>query len=306
MEYLLFLQNIRNSLGGLFNEFFQFITTVAVDYYIILIPLIIYWAIDKKKGFFIYCTHGISCALNAFIKSTFCVYRPWIRDSRIKPLESVLSGATGYSFPSGHSSSASSIYFPLANKYKKNKGLIVFCIVMVFLTMFSRTYVGVHTLQDVIVGCLVGVCSLIICAAVQKYIEKNPNKDTLVFVVGIILTVLLLIYVYYKNYPEDYVNGVLLVDPKSMKINSFKDPGTFFGVMLAWYIERRFVKIDITGSIQQKIMRCVIGALLVVAYYSIIVNAVGKMININIIYFLLRASTPVVFMILYPLTWKKH
>ena len=107
INYLLFLQNIRNNLGGILNNFFAFVTTISVDYYIIMIPLIIYWAVDKKKGLFIYISHGLGCILNAITKSTFCVYRPWIKDPRVMPLESVKSGASGYSFPSGHATSVS-------------------------------------------------------------------------------------------------------------------------------------------------------------------------------------------------------
>ena len=305
IEILLFLQNIRNSLGGILNEFFSFITNVSVDYYIILIPLIIYWTSDKKKGLFIYLCHGLSCILNAVLKSAFCVYRPWIRDSRVKPLDTVIAGASGFSFPSGHTTSSSSVYLPIIKLYKKRK-LTIFCIIMITLTMFSRMFVGVHTPQDVIVGLLIGLVSTYIVSIVSDYIDKNPDKDTLVLIIATIFTVLVLLYVGLKSYPIDYVDGKILVDPDSMKINSFKDPGTFFGVVVAWYLERRYFNFDISGSTENKVIRAIIGALLVVAYYSIVVNAVGKLININIVYFLLRASIPIVFIVLYPLTWTRR
>lgn len=305
INYLLFLQNIRNNLGGILNNFFAFVTTISVDYYIIMIPLIIYWAVDKKKGLFIYVSHGLGCILNAITKSTFCVYRPWIKDPRVMPLESVKSGASGYSFPSGHATSVSSTYLPLANKYKKYKGLVKFCIFMVLLTMFSRNFVGVHTPQDVIVGCLLGIISTYTVNKFEQYIEKNPNKDWIVLLVSTVFTIVTLLYVGLKSYPENYVDGVLLVDPAKMKVNSFLDPGTFFGIVLAWFIERRFINLDISGTTYQKTMRCIVGIILLVAYYCIVVNDIGKLININIVYFLLRASVPLVFICLYPLCWKK-
>lgn len=79
---------------------------MADDYYVIIPALIIFWSIDKNKGANILMTWGASLAIGAFLKAIFCVYRPWIRDSRIKPAQEVLSGATGYSFPSGHSFSS--------------------------------------------------------------------------------------------------------------------------------------------------------------------------------------------------------
>ena len=305
ISYLLFLQNIRNAVGGIFDEFFAFVTNIAVDYYIVMIPLIIFWAVDKKKGLFIYLTHGLGCLLNAIAKSTFCVYRPWIKDPRVQPIESIKKGAGGYSFPSGHSTCTSSTYLPLAYKYRKYKKLVGFCVFMVLLTMFSRNFVGVHTPQDVLVGCLLGIVSTYIVYNVEKYIDANPDKDWIVLLVSTIIVVITLCYVGLKSYPETYVDGVLLVDPAKMKITSFLDPGTFYGVVLAWFIERRYIKLDISGSAYQKTMRCVIGVLLLVAYYTIVVNAIGKLLNINIVYFILRASVPVIFICLYPLCWKK-
>ena len=37
--------------------------------------------------------------VNGFLKVTFCVYRPWIRDARVQPDGNAVTAATGYSFP---------------------------------------------------------------------------------------------------------------------------------------------------------------------------------------------------------------
>lgn len=304
IQYLLFLQNIRNSLGGVFNEFFAFITNAAVSYYIILIPLIIYWAVDKKKGIGIYLSLGFGQLINAFLKSTFCIYRPWIRSKEIKPLEAALPQATGYSFPSGHSTCASSTYLSVSAHYKKYKKLRIFCIVMVALTMFSRNFVGVHTPQDVIVGCLIGIFTTYAISKLEEYIDSHPDKDWIVLVVSIVLTTAVLLYVGLKSYPETYVDGKLLVDPQSMKINSFKDPGSFIGVVIAWFIERRFIKLDISGTTYQKVMRVIIGALLTVFVLTVL-SAIGKLINTNIGYLVTNILVPIILIDIYPLTWKK-
>ena len=68
IQYLLFLQNIRESVGDVFNSFCIFITTIAVDYYI-LVPafvgglLVVFWwttvagpigkMIDTNWGYFL-------------------------------------------------------------------------------------------------------------------------------------------------------------------------------------------------------------------------------------------------------------
>lgn len=305
INYLLFLQNLRNSLGGIFDSFFAFITQISVGVYILLIPLFIYWAIDKRKGLFIYCTYGLANYFNAFLKSTFCVYRPWIRDSRVKPLESVMSGASGYSFPSGHATNAGSTYFPLAYKYKKHKALVIMSIVMVALTMFSRNFVGVHTLTDVVVGALIGIVSSFIIIKVEKYIKENPNKDIYLLIFATLIVIGILLYVSYKSYPIDYVDGKILVDPEKMKRNSFTCPGLFYGTVVAWFLERRYLKLDISGTTYQKIMRCVIGTFLLIAWQNIIVSGIGGLVNTHFFSFILQVFEPIIFVVLYPLTWNR-
>ena len=300
IEILLLLQKLREITGGIFNDFFAFITTIAVDYYVIIPALIIMWAIDKKKGIFAYASYGIACFINAILKSTFCVYRPWIRSSKIEPLASAMSGATGYSFPSGHATGSSSVYLGIRNKYKKYKAINIFCVAIVIVIMFSRMFVGVHTPQDVVVGLLIGIGSVVIINSVFKYINSNPNKDWLVLLITIIITVIGLIYVGIKPYPVDYVDGKVLVDPAKMTINSFKDPGTFFGFVVGWFLERRFVNFDTDGEPMEKVMRCLVGGLLYIFTQNSIIIPLAKSINVGLGYFLLFALNNVIFMTVYP------
>lgn len=304
IQYLLFLQNIRESIGGVFDNFFSFITMIAVDYYIVIPALILFWAVDKRKGSQVIMTIGTALGINAALKATFCVYRPWIRNSEVHPLESALPGATGYSFPSGHSTSASSFYFGIANAYRKYKGIVIFCTIMVLLTMFSRNYVGVHTPQDVLVGGSIGlICSFLIAKALSM-VDNKPEKDYLVLILATIYAVLVLLYIYFKDYPIDYVNGTILVDPKKMTIDGFKDPGVFYGTILGWFIERRFIKFDISGTKYQKVMRCIFGGLLYVFTYTSINQPIGKAINFGPVYFALQAIQVAFFMTVYPIIFK--
>ena len=82
IEYLLFLQELRNATGGAFDEFFNAISKIAVDI-MPLLPYLIYWAVDKKWGYrFIGALWGGEL-LNGIIKLTVCAYRHWIRDVRV-------------------------------------------------------------------------------------------------------------------------------------------------------------------------------------------------------------------------------
>ena len=300
IQYLLFLQNIRETVGDVFNSFCIFITTIAVDYYILVPALVLFWTVDKRKGSRVLLSWGTSLGIGALLKATFCVYRPWIRDSRIRPAEEVLSGATGYSFPSGHSFSAGGFWNSIALCYKKYRSIVCFSVLMLLLTMFSRNYLGVHTPQDVLVG---GIASFFCAWSIIKlcdYIDQNPNKDWIVFLTVTIVTAALLCYIALKRYPEDYVDGVLLVDPKKMTVDGFKDPGRFWGIFLGWFLERRFVRFSTDVSAHKKVARALIGGLLAVFWWTTVAGPIGKMIGTNWGYFMTQASTPVMFMVVYP------
>lgn len=305
IAYLLFLQNIRNAVGSVFNSFCVFITTIAVDYYILVPVLILFWTVDKKKGSRILLSWGTALSAGALLKSTFCIYRPWIRDSRVHPVEEVLPGATGYSFPSGHSYSAGGFWNAVALCYKKYKGIVCFSVIMVLLTMFSRNYLGVHTPQDVLVGALTSlICA---CAAMKicDFVEEHPEKDGLVLLIVTLVTAVLLCYIALKPYPEDYLDGVLLVDPKKMTVDGFKDPGRCYGIFLGWFLERKFIRFSTDARPEQKVMRALVGGVMVVFWWTAVASPIGKMIDTNWGYFLTQASTPLLFMTVYPLIFSK-
>ena len=81
LEYLLFLQNFRNSINDALTPFMQFVTVFAVNY-LIFFAVYYYWRVNKRDGLFTLVAYYICIAINPLIKLTACVYRPWIRDSR--------------------------------------------------------------------------------------------------------------------------------------------------------------------------------------------------------------------------------
>ncbi len=256
IQYLLFLQDLRNATGGMFDEFFNAISKVAVDIMPFL-PFIIFWCVNKKWGYRYLLTLGISELVNGIIKLTVCAYRPWIRSSQIEPAGDSKTAATGYSFPSGHTSSATSTYgTTVAYQRKKRKGLAVLCCVMIALTMFSRNFLGVHTPQDVLVGFVEAVVIILLVGYFQKKINGNNRTLDILSVVGVAAVIGTLIYVTQKSYPLDYdAGGKLLVDPNKMMNDCFKACGAFLGLIAGSWLERHCIHYEIpTGSKNLPIM----------------------------------------------------
>ena len=91
-------------------------------------------------------------ALNGAIKDYFKVERPIGKFG----LESMrVETATGYSFPSGHTQTATTFWTSLAVQLK-NKWVYVLAAVMAIGAGISRLYLAVHWPMDVVVGLILG------------------------------------------------------------------------------------------------------------------------------------------------------
>ncbi|MBQ9630538.1 MAG: phosphatase PAP2 family protein [Treponema sp.] len=258
--YLLKLQDLRFSFSSL-EYFFAFVSELATSPAIVILVCLYYWAYNKKNGFFIIMLTATSQVLNQFIKNTACVYRPWIRDSRISCSPFAIEEAKGYSFTSGHTimagSSAGGIAFL---SWQKRKYISLLCIVYILLVAFSRNFLGCHTPQDVLVAMLESFVLIFALSRCILWLEKNPSKHWVVFLLSIIFTIAYLLYTQFKPYPLDYVNNKLLVDPYEMKTDSFKVAGCFFGLALGSFIESKCINFS-TENISNKIkfIRSLIG-----------------------------------------------
>ena len=215
IQYLLFLQDFRNSIDNALTPFMEGVSMFAVTY-LILFPVYYYWNRNKKDGLYALVAYYFCMVITPLVKLTACVYRPWIRDSRIVPAGKAIVTATGYSFPSGHTTTAA----PLAggmvvNTWKEPRLRVASVLFAAFiaLTMFSRNYLGVHTPQDVCVGLGVSVLSLFFTAKLVSDIPPAILPDrpfslpscnitrtistTLIIaskIVNIVITTLILLY----------------------------------------------------------------------------------------------------------------
>ena len=103
MELLYFLEKIR--VPGL-NEFMLLITQFGEETAFLVLALILFWCVDKYKGYYILSVSFLGILANQFLKLLFRVPRPWVLDENFTILEQAREAAGGYSFPSGHTQTA--------------------------------------------------------------------------------------------------------------------------------------------------------------------------------------------------------
>ena len=263
IQYLLWLQNLRNSLGGAFDEFFNALSKFAVDV-LPFLPFVIFWGVDKSWGYFFLTNHWTGELINGVIKLTVCAYRPWIRSDLIEPAGDSKTAATGYSFPSGHTQVSTNIYgSTIVWQRDKRRWLAVTCAVLIILTGFSRNFLGVHTPQDVAVGLLEAVVIVFTSSLVAKKVKGDEKLLDILTFVGMAVAIASLVYIQLKPYPMDYdAAGNLLVDPAKMMNDCYKACGAFMGLMIGSYIERHYIHFEIPEGTKNLPMLVCVGAAL--------------------------------------------
>ena len=140
---------------------------------------VFYLWLNKEAGRYIGTTFCASLVLNPFIKNIFLRVRPYLVDQRIRCLKQVDPNAAiddiaaqGYSFPSGHSCNAATMYGSVAAFFRK-WWLWLIAAVLIFLVGFSRVAVGVHYPTDVLAGWLLGFLVIMIVSGLQKVVRKK-------------------------------------------------------------------------------------------------------------------------------------
>ncbi len=171
-------------------------SAVGEQTFVIAVILYIFYNLDKKKGFGLFSSVLFAVLGMGILKAIVRAPRPF------QVLESIdgkrLETATGYSFPSGHTTTGAAFYTALALAFRK-RPLSMLCAIMMALVGVSRLYLGVHWPIDVFAGLLLGVT---ISFVVNRYLGAMFNDKhrrirlslwigSLCFVAGAIMAILL-------------------------------------------------------------------------------------------------------------------
>ena len=262
MSFIKLLEGIRNPF---WDSFFSFITTFGEETFFIIIGLCIFWCIDKKKGFYLLVVGFVGTIINQFLKITFKIPRPWVKDPSFTIVESAKEAATGYSFPSGHTQISVGLFGGIA-KFFKSKLFHVICILFCILIPFSRLYLGVHTLLDVSVSIIIAIFLIFIF---YPFIDKNfddKRKMNILMISIFIISVLHLIYVV-------CFQSKLIVDTNLLDNaigNAYKLLGCSLGVIVAFVIDRNYINFDTKGVWWIQVLKLFLGLIPILLIKSLL------------------------------------
>lgn len=174
-------QWLQSHLGTAGTGIMSFFSAFGEEIILILILGILYWWYDKDVGKRVGLTALTAMCWNAEIKNLVLRLRPYMaHPEEIKILRVIEPdahpmdiSAQGYSFPSGHSANAASVYAAIAKELKK-KWATVLAVALPLLVGFSRVVVGAHYPTDVMAGWAVGLLATLVVSLLTSRIRSKP------------------------------------------------------------------------------------------------------------------------------------
>lgn len=258
LDILLFFQSIANPFLDVLMNIASMAGEIIIPLFIILL---VYWCIDKEKGYAVTVSMLTALVTTQIVKAIvryprpFMVYPDLIGGGRLET-------ATGYSFPSGHSTGASSFYGSLAVLFR-SRILRVIAIILIVMVPVSRMYLGVHWPMDVLAGTIIGLVSAFMLAPMFLSMQES-RKSFLAFtaIYGIICSAVSII-------------TAILLDMGIIEALAFSDLSSntaiAAGVLIGGNLEKRYVDFTSDGCRGKKIARYLAGAVSAMAVTGILI-----------------------------------
>jgi membrane-associated phospholipid phosphatase len=260
---------IVQSLGAWLQEPMRLVSLLGQEEFYMLVMPVLYWSMDARLGFRVGVMLLLSNGLNAAAKMSLHTPRPYWLGEQVRGLATEPT----FGLPSGHAQSAASIWGLIAVSTRDQLSRVVL-ILLIFLIGFSRVYLGVHFISDVVAGWLIGGLTLWAFLALERPAEAWLKKQSLaaLFTVALLTSLAIMLAIVltsaafsrFETPAEWQANAYLasaenLLEPFHIE-GAFTISGTWFGFMAgaAWLYHRQG-GYDASGSPGQRLLRYVIG-----------------------------------------------
>jgi len=245
----------NNSTAGE-KSFFKVITNFGTEPVLIPMLIILFFWYPLNKSYMFVSVMSFSIYIDCIFKIIYGNPRPFWLDTSIS-----LACDGGFGNPSGHSFSSSACYLSFWHiltdiKYFENKKIfrgitLIFAVLMFLTIMLSRVFLGVHSVNQVIYGCSLGVALYFFYFFIHElhqYSAKNffrhflNIKYILFYSVKYTICIILALLVYYckKNDSSSYDSSLYAACPTLQEYRKFNNDGlygmlTLFTLIGAYY-----------------------------------------------------------------------
>jgi len=282
------LRLIADNRTPFFDTVIGMITRLGEETIGIVILCLFFWCVSKKIAYVIGVSFFLSSLTVQGMKICFRIDRPWVIDPTFEPVPGAIEYATGYSFPSGHTQNATALYGSLGACVKQ-KYLKILLFAIPALVAFSRMYLGVHTLQDVVVSLVITFLLIWISFKMLSSDEISKKRELaissliILFSVAVIVTAVAL-----------YSNGTI---EQRYIADCLKAAGAGIGFAVGMFIERVYIDFSVkTKSAALQAVKVVVGIAGVLAFQEGLKLIIGTGLIVDMIrYFLMISWVTVLF-----------
>ena len=254
------------SLGDWLRLPMLFFTALGNENFFFLVLPFLYWSVDTGLGLRVAFILVTSNYLNSIVKLLFAAPRPFWVNTDVIPFIQEHS----FGIPSGHAQNAAA-FTGITAAWIKRAWAWVTLVLLTFFIGFSRVYLGVHFVHDVVAGWLLGYLLLVLFlllwnpATAWLKMKTMPQQIAIAFLISLSMIVLGTLttarldgYVFPVEWQENALRAGPLPDPISLE-DTFTTAGTFLGLAVGavWIASRG--GFHTTGSLNQRVLRYVIG-----------------------------------------------
>ncbi|MBR4062104.1 MAG: phosphatase PAP2 family protein [Clostridia bacterium] len=266
MSFLYLLEEIRNPV---LDFLFSIVTLFGEETVFMAVGMIVFWCVNKQKGYYLLSVGFVGTVINQFLKITFRIPRPWVKDPNFTIVESAREAASGYSFPSGHTQTSVGLFGGLALKFR-NRAIKIASIALCVLVPLSRMYLGVHTPADVGVSIVIALVLIFALAPLFEKAEKSPKvMYALLFsLTGIMLAYLL--FISFWSFPEEVFHVDNVHNYTSAVKNAYTLTGCMLGFLVVYTVDLKWLKFDTKAVWWVQLIKIAGGLVLVLAVKEIL------------------------------------
>ncbi len=257
MGFLRLLESIR---VPALDAVMQAVTECGGEIAFMLLAITMFWCINKRCGYYLFIVGFFGTIVNQFLKLAFRIPRPWVLDPDFTIVESARAGATGYSFPSGHTQNAVGTFGGIA-RFTKKRWVRAVCIALVILIPLSRMYLGVHTPLDVGVSFVIALALVFALYPIFSSDERQARAMGYVLAAVIALAAAYLIYVLAASFPADIDADNLSSGTKT----AYTMCGAVTGLIPVYLLDRYRLHFETKAPLLGQILKLALGLALVLA-----------------------------------------
>ena len=250
MELLYVLEKLRHPI---LDEIMLLVTRFGEETAFLVAAMILFWCVDKRKGYYVLAVGFLGTLVNQILKLTFRVPRPWVLDPEFTIVERARAAASGFSFPSGHSTSAVGTFGAIG--YASWNPVVKWaCYGICILVPLSRMYLGVHTPEDVLVGAGLSVLMISVLSPMVWRHSERGTKD--IFAMILSLSLCLLLYANFFPFPieTDQMHNLT-----SGSKNGYTMLGASAGLLMVYPLESKYVNFETKAIWWAQILKVLLG-----------------------------------------------